>query len=1484
MKKIVALMLSSVMLLSVLSVIPSAVLADGTGGASDVIADINFETQEQKDYYTVDNKTNMYNADIVNDGENTVVNFKQYAALIANSWENDDFARWGTALKINEANDGKLTAGSKISVSVDVKPGTTDNGGVGTDKYYIGIAFTNEPDVDDLGGGSSDKNKNGLRKISSEGKLVDIDMIDINNKEWQTASSEITVPENIGADEYAALVIYRRGDAWGHLKGSIYVDNIKMAHANSDTVNYDIAVIDFESDAQFNYYKNSNAANCTRTESDVYEKGQNGESSRHYQVWRTASVNKESTYADYAKYCGSIQLCNSEGTAPLTLEEGDLIDLSFDLKACFAGDKWQNGVGAYTIRLGLIFAEYTDGSINSSGTDANGIIKYVDEGKFVDICGVNPDESGWYRASKQLTVPRHGENEHPMLVLYTTDKMTGAGAFFDTMLDNIKVKKVVQSAVIDFESGAQKGFYGAGATPVRYTRADYVKKDGKTYMNLWSIASTNKESTYADYAKNVSSVQLCNTAGSSPLRLIAGSEINISFDAEAAFNESWWENDVGWWQVNVGLIFAEYDADGTVNSKDGNGIIKYIEEGKFFPLGGVNPQWNGWSKISKDITVPEHGENEYPTIILYTDAKMKGAAHPNVHIDNIKVIAYNELNASSVNVNFDDDKQKVFYGDNSYRNGNIADLGGEHGNALQMPALRQTVNGYPSCYASSLRLANEDATLPANFKKNSLVKFSADVKFGEITSDGDEDTSSLDVSQVYLGLIFTNDPCGSIGGSWIEDWSKDYGLSKYYSKDKIIELGKIDTENNDWQTVKANVFVPAHTEKELPTLVFYTKNSAWGFMSRSLDIYIDNIKAEATPPTDPDKVEVKAFKTGFEPEEYGADFDKYLNRYTKMSDVMSDTMCDFEKFKSNEYASKNVVWFTDSEIEAATGKGCMYIDYTRNFRELDYSEKNAFALLNSDGTNYQIKEGVRYHLKYKIWFDQYGYHGYSNDEMISFVCAADLPSSNKYAPDSIVQLRHEQTMYDQYDNPQPARIGSWLTYDGYFEATATGNMYFTLFCNFNNMQRVMIDDIEITPVSDENRIVKVQYMNKDGEGIYKSIIGPSGKRMSPATLWNTTDKFEGWYTADGKLFSQFVYPESDVTLYPRFSNLDPLPKDTSSYMKNGAVGTDFEDAAAMSKFYGSPINKDTEWASNIINDPAHAHSGSHYMGYLSSGSWQPAGNNPKFKFYAANTPRNWIVLEPGSTYRLTYWINIMDCTTGAGTLTTVGFDVENPMKVINTYGVKDVNCAMEFNKYQKEEQIINTGAERVALGLEMWSGQFYIAIDDVYVEKLDTVKLHFESNGGTAVADIEMPAYGSAVEPVSPTRNGYEFAGWYSDRELKNAFIFNDNPIKQNTTVYAKWQKLTPEPAKQYKTVYETQTVEEEVKNPVTDPELDEQINVAGADEIKNLTVKNEPASEKAEEDSFPWWTVIVIVAAVIAAAGTVTAVAVVKKRSAKKA
>ena len=121
------------------------------------------------------------------------------------------------------------------------------------------------------------------------------------------------------------------------------------------------------------------------------------------------------------------------------------------------------------------------------------------------------------------------------------------------------------------------------------------------------------------------------------------------------------------------------------------------------------------------------------------------------------------------------------------------------------------------------------------------------------------------------------------------------------------------------------------------------------------------------------------------------------------------------------------------------------------------------------------------------------------------------------------------------------------------------------------------------------------------------------------------------------------------------------------------------------------------------------------------------------------------------------------------------------------------------------------------------------------------------------------------------------------DKDFKNAFTFNDNPIKQSITLYAKWEKLPPEPAKQYKTVYETQTVEVTVDNPIPNPELDEQLNVTGSDEIKNITVKNEKVSDKAAEDNFPWWIIIVVAAAVLVAAGTVTVIIVIKKRSARK-
>ena len=45
-----------------------------------------------------------------------------------------------------------------------------------------------------------------------------------------------------------------------------------------------------------------------------------------------------------------------------------------------------------------------------------------------------------------------------------------------------------------------------------------------------------------------------------------------------------------------------------------------------------------------------------------------------------------------------------------------------------------------------------------------------------------------------------------------------------------------------------------------------------------------------------------------------------------------------------------------------------------------------------------------------------------------------------------------------------------------------------------------------------------------------------------------------------------------------------------------------------------------------------------------------------------------------------------------------------------------------------------------------------------------------------------------ALEPVAPTREGYEFTGWYLDEELKTPYDF-ESEVKDNITLYAGWEE-----------------------------------------------------------------------------------------------
>lgn len=71
----------------------------------------------------------------------------------------------------------------------------------------------------------------------------------------------------------------------------------------------------------------------------------------------------------------------------------------------------------------------------------------------------------------------------------------------------------------------------------------------------------------------------------------------------------------------------------------------------------------------------------------------------------------------------------------------------------------------------------------------------------------------------------------------------------------------------------------------------------------------------------------------------------------------------------------------------------------------------------------------------------------------------------------------------------------------------------------------------------------------------------------------------------------------------------------------------------------------------------------------------------------------------------------------------------------------------------------------------------------------------FETNGGSAVAPIVMLP-DNMEEPAAPTREGYTFAGWYSDKACTVAFDF-ESLLTKDTVIYAKWDKIAeidPEP------------------------------------------------------------------------------------------
>ncbi len=70
---------------------------------------------------------------------------------------------------------------------------------------------------------------------------------------------------------------------------------------------------------------------------------------------------------------------------------------------------------------------------------------------------------------------------------------------------------------------------------------------------------------------------------------------------------------------------------------------------------------------------------------------------------------------------------------------------------------------------------------------------------------------------------------------------------------------------------------------------------------------------------------------------------------------------------------------------------------------------------------------------------------------------------------------------------------------------------------------------------------------------------------------------------------------------------------------------------------------------------------------------------------------------------------------------------------------------------------------------------------------INSYRVSFESNGGSAVSEQSVVFGQAAAEPDEPVKTGYTFAGWYSDEDLLSPYAFGTPIGAGDLTLHAKW-------------------------------------------------------------------------------------------------
>lgn len=1422
----------------------------------------------------------------------------------------------GYALRNSHSADNealKLTYGKNYKIKLDYKNVNTIY------RYHcISLIWVDNPK-------GFDGNK--LKDQFLAGKYTALETFAQSSKEldWKTVSRVITPPDN--ANVYPVLALYNYGYTAGG-KIEVLFDNISVTDYEYKTSNYTDFTFETEEN-DYRYYFHETRNDRPATLQTYYN-------DTHKNVYHVGVTVTSGTHRAYA--------IREQGTAdPLALQFGSAYRVKLNYKNIFTNSDYDVSVAwvedpSLTIISGVPGEYRPDGKPLTNANvppSYNPIYTSENAGKYVQsISGViqqSKSEGDWTEISAEITPP---DNKRIYPVVLVRPVSGGPYTSESIYLDDISVQLLDTTATdktkidFDLEYEGKYTYYQGGDNNSEYPA--FKKVDGNS---VYAVYTTKK------YDKNLQKGYLLRNSTSmlnAPLKLDYSKNYIISMD---------YRNIKANGTYYVAIDWLDDPADINENYKPGN----YKTLAMIAP---TDDNRDNWRKIEQLIT-PPNAKDLYPVLFVYSNQLQENNLE--ICFDNISVSPTSSTQLPTVydediKIDFDTGSQPEFFSDKNntftYR---LYSEEGEYWTKKDKDYGKSAVfDRYASSTSSdsvpvvcsSLRtigLCNTEGTKFANLKPGAVVDISFDINV----------VKSIE-NDFYVGLAFaatTDETATSIGG-----YRQYGGLYNISQMGMLCDIANVDATVSNWRTFTGRIVVPEHSEIETAWLTMYRKCDFGSMYGRGQEIYIDNITAKvvgeahsmkfvsnggsnvktvyflagdnAVIPSvskkegfefsgwyydgaftekydynskmpDADLVlyaKWDAYPAGLKATTLRTSFEKsdYIGGNLPYTNISDESKINFGNV-TDDVNSKNTTVYYNSDLAAKTGSGYLEFDNRLTYNNEASIKANAVALLNSDGSNYYIVKGNRYRIKYAVRTMGIDNQQNSATPSINLVVSGLTPATGLSMNNATVVERFN---YDPIatSGDTISREATWVYHEAYFEAAETGRAYIIMYDNtYLYFSTVLIDDLEIVPASDEP-ISKVTYKSYDGKKIYGTSLGCYGAAISAEYLADVRSgyMFDGWRTEDGILFTFDEFPAGDITLKAFYKPLQAAGGLPTINWEN-PISTDFENSDLAKIFYLDKRNVSNTQAvglSYVTGDSENAHSGSSYFRFKKiKGAYQ-------FKVYAENTPDNYIWLDENSDYLVTYYIKVTDMPVAYSAKFSVGtFNSLDSAGGFTNGEAYNYMFDSKRDQWIKLQQRLTTGKGTKTLGIKIEGGPVTALIDDVTVRKLGTVTVRFNSNGGSTVDDIQLATLDYAVEPEYPTKEGYEFAGWYADPEFKTPFKFSESAIENDITLYAKWELpsddgkteiAAPEKDKKYKTVYETEYVDETVENDLSKTGL-KNVPAVGKSDVPAKTAKGDADKNiNSEKNDFPWLTVLIITLSLVLAAGILTAV-IIKIRKNKK-